>query len=180
MCGWLNEDNKYEETKVKPWWAVENFRVVALAYAQQKAYQRATREEVKDKDGNISQMSGFIDVEERNVGIEMDNTPIHSLTYLPSYNVRTGEVHEKDAHGNFIYDKRGKKKRRKTSDRPLKTVPAKWMGYSKLTKETIDLTEEFVQDNFTQGFLDNLKHNARKANGTFIEVPARESRGHKP
>ena len=109
MCGWLNEDNKYEETKVEPWWAEENFGVLALAYAQQKAYQGATREEVKEKDGNISQMSGFIDVEERDVTIEMDSTPIHSLTYLPSYNIHTGGVYEKDAHGNFILDKNGKK-----------------------------------------------------------------------
>ena len=52
------------------------------------------------------------------------------------------------------------------------------MGYTKVTKEAIDLTEEFVQDNFTQGYLDNLKQNARKANGIFIEIPAGESREH--
>ena len=38
MCGWLTEDDKIEETKVAPWWAEIHFGVVALAYAQQKAY----------------------------------------------------------------------------------------------------------------------------------------------
>jgi hypothetical protein len=133
-----------EETKVEPWWAEADFGVAALAYAQQKTYQQAARHEMIDKDGNTSQMSGFIDVEGSGVVIEMDSTPIHSLSYLPSCNICTSEVFEKDGYGNFILDKKGNKKRIKTTNRPLKKVEAKWIGYSKATKEAIDLDEDFV------------------------------------
>ena len=44
-------NDKIEETKVVPWWAEINFGVVALTYAQQKAYQHATTKVVKDKEG---------------------------------------------------------------------------------------------------------------------------------
>ena len=180
ICGWLTEDNKIEETKVASWWAEIQFGVVALAYAQQKAYQRATTKVVKDNKGKISQMAGFLDVEERGVTIEMDNTPIHSLSYLPSYNLRTGMIYEKDAYGDFVLDKKGNKKKIKTTDRPLKNVPAKWLGYSKATNKTIELPEDFVIDNFEPGFVANLRHNARKSNGTFIEIPPGDNRQHEP
>ena len=47
-------------------------------------------------------------------------------------------------------------------------MPARWIGYSKATKEAIALNEEFVQDNFEAGLLDNLKGNAKKVMGILL------------
>ena len=102
VCWWKNDDDEVEDCIVQPWWAEENFGIVALAYAQQKAYEHATLEEIKDADGKVtSLLSGFVDVEGKGVGIEMENFQIHKLQYVPGSQHCTGDMFEKDRNGNI-------------------------------------------------------------------------------
>ena len=76
-----------------------------------------------------------------------------------------------------MFDKNGNRVKRK--DRGTVTVPARWMGYNNESKKDFELTHNFVADNFSPGFISQVKHlGSQKGRGSYIQVPPGDSKRH--
>ena len=58
--------------------------MLSLAYAQIFAYEHVLKGNVTDKEGHISNISGFVNIENQGVVFSTKNVPIKRLKYIPS------------------------------------------------------------------------------------------------
>ena len=58
--------------------------MLSLAYAQIIACEHVLKESVTDKEGHISNISGFVNIENQGVVFSTKNVPIQRLKYIPS------------------------------------------------------------------------------------------------
>jgi hypothetical protein len=98
----------------------------------------------------------MVNVEGFGIGVKLDKDVINCIKFLKVRQLLGGPIFERDADGGYVLDHwkmraawRGKKQM---------TINAKWVGYSNKKKRTINLDTKWVEANFNNKFLDQLKN----------------------
>jgi hypothetical protein len=172
ICKYRDETGDFKEVEVSTEWAENNFSVVALAYAQRKAYEHLQTVEVIDDKGKKNLVTGFVSVEDEGVDIPVENHIVHKIRYCPGKTWPSKNTFQKDAAGNFLLDPDGNK------IPVMMKIPGQWQAYSKETKQAQYILENELLKFVSSAFLANLKRLSLSKTQCFIEIPPGASRGH--
>jgi hypothetical protein len=161
-------------------WVEQNFSKKALATAQKTFFDALTQQPITT-DGKevVEYEAGFVNVENENKYVLIDDNEINMLKYIPEKDTSAGG--ETKYEKEMIVTKGGKKKKVFKLDKDGQKIPitdtvieAHWKGYCKKTKKLVPLEEAFVFDNFTPGFIEQVKKMAGKT--CFISIPPGNSK----
>jgi hypothetical protein len=183
VCKYKATKDEFNEVEVGADWAERNVSVVALAYAQQKAYEHSETVEVVDEQGKVRRVRGFVSVENElaksfvsveneGVDITFENHNIHKIRYLPGRTVTSTNEFQKDADGKLIWDEEGK-------PIPLiKKYPEQWQAYSKETRKLQYILKADLLKMTSEKFLEQVKRFSLMKSQGFVNITPGASRAH--
>lgn len=107
------------------------------------------------------------------------------LKYFPPKKIKVGPVYKVACYRLTqsgkkvpVYELDEKGNRVKIEKRQDKDLEEKWIGYCKVKQKTMELTNAFVNHNFTQGFLQQVKHLSRPGGTRWIDIPLGADKSH--
>ena len=171
-------------------WVVSNFSEKALATVQKAFYSYYEKVPVKywADCKKIDYNFGFVDVENEEKYVVFNDDQINKLKYIPSRKTKVGNQFEVEQYkpnptgGSqipvFAVDKDGNRIRAAPESKKVKIIEEKWLGYSKKTNKVEELTSEFVQANFTQGYIDQVKHLCKSKSKRWVAIPPGDAKTH--
>ena len=139
-------------------WVEANFKPSVLAAAQRAYWNAMKKFDVKEVGGvrKRTQLSGFVDVQAEGIVVTLDEEQINQLRYLPAKMGVYGDQYQKKNVGlgglrTWVYETDDKGNRIKVAyeDKEKRELPAKWQGLCTATQKCHDLTDAFVEQNFS-------------------------------
>ena len=134
---------------------------------------------------NVEYIDGFVDVEDHTKVVKLNEEVIHMTRFFPAKTITTGNIYEKvevttpsgrkkidyvkDADGNRVCS---------TKARNEVMLNKKWAGLCKDTKNVQWLPQAFVNDNYSQGFLEQVRSLGESKNHHFVVVPPGDDKQH--
>jgi hypothetical protein len=123
----------------------------------------------------VINLSKYVNVEGKEVCLQLDNFSLNKVRYRPSMKVKYGDMYEKDEDGNYIYNNWGS---RIPVERPIKTIPEKWLCFLEKANKKIEVTYQYLQENLKQRFLDEVREAGIKKSIKYIKIPPGRSTNH--
>ena len=113
-------------------------------------------------------MSQYVNVEDDNVKLTIDNFEINKLRFIAATRVLSGEKYKRDKKGNYLYDEKGSHILR---DQFYKELPERWYAFSTKTNQKRLVDYEYLQENYSLRFLDKVKKMSHGWSACYIEIP---------
>ena len=182
------KDGSLKSLEVCSDWVENMFREDIITTVQRIGYEirekLITRKPEQTKEGqsqdrNVKQGTnfGYVNVESEGKKIMCDTREVNRIRYIPESRVQCDPIFERDHKGRFILDREGN--RVKNAVRGTRIIPEKWMGYNNTSNTTFELEGSFVEENFSQGFIAQVKHlGLQKGKGSYVKVPPGDSKRH--
>lgn len=168
ICQYENDNGTLIHVEVPTHWAKSNFGITALAHAQQFAYDNAKKGEYKiDADGEVINLSKYLNVEGKEVFLKLVNFAVNKVHYRPALKVKYGDMFEKDSNGNYTYNDCGS---RNPIERPTRIIPEKGLCYSEKANKKIEVTYQYLPENCKQCFLDEVREAGLKKSIKYIAI----------
>jgi hypothetical protein len=163
-------------------WVEANFSPKLIATAQKAFFSYFEKVPVRHHEGlkKIDYEIGFVDVEDADRYVVLDDEQINKLKYIPPKKMKVGPIYEIESYRTtgtgtvapiYKLDKNNQRIRTNKEDKEERLIEEKWAGYCKDKKKIINLTWEFVKANFTSGYLDQVKHLSKHKNARWISIP---------
>jgi len=169
-------------------WVEAHFNKKVLAAAQKAWFSAMKKNEIVSLDGERKRMklSGFVNVEWVGIPVQIEKDTINQLRYIPPKKLLVGDVFKKvDVNTTpgvkvweFATDKDGRRIKVDRTEKEEKVIPEKWQGYCNETKNAYTLTTEFVERNFTAGFMEQAKIMRSQGKKMFLKVPPGSAKQH--
>ena len=139
----------------------------------------------------VNYKNGYVDISIEGLTISIDDRQVNKLKYVKEKKIRIGDVYKKDPktkkfivkptideihHKPNPFDQ-GERVKAKPRYRVI--AKERWLGYNNKTKTEFDLPYEFVSDNFSPKFLEQVKrHGREKGQPCWVDLPPGDSRKH--
>ena len=115
----------------------------------------------------------------------MEDDEINMLKYYHPKKVVVGDQYKKIEISNqgvkrleFALDDDGNRIKLDKSEKEVQWLEERWVGYCRATRKSYTLTTEFVEQNFSAGYIEQVKKLAEKGKRRFIKVPPGSDKRH--
>ena len=78
----------------------------------------------------------------------------------------------------YALDEKGQRIKATKEDKTEKWLPEKWVGYCRATRKSYTLSTEFVEKNFSPGYIKQTKKVAERGMKHFVNVPPGSDKRH--
>lgn len=170
-------------------WVESNFKPESLATAQKVFLSYYDQLPVKANKHlkKVTHEIRFVDVEDQHQTIYYNNKQINKIKYMKPKRVKKGSEYQIAGYRTtlsgvkvpiYATDENGQRIKSSITNKQDVILPEKWIGYCKDKQKTIQLSEDFVNENFSRGYLQQVKHLSKKKNTRWIAIPLGADKKH--
>ena len=135
--------------------------MLSLAYAQIIAYEHVLKESITDKEGHISNISGFVNIKNQGVVFNTKNVPIKRLKYIPSR--QRASFNKLDGYDDLVDEFKNAEK---------------WKAFPNVEGKSYEVGFEVLTKALNPAFLEQVKHVGARRTHLFVAITPRADKAH--